>query len=62
MNKGWIWIKVDLNTDDTIAVADTQRELAEMCGVKEKTIRESISRAKKHGWRCCYMKIEDTDD
>ena len=54
------WIKVDLADDDRIlAVAESQRELAKICGVKESSIRELISRSKKHGWRCCYMKVED---
>lgn len=55
------WIKVDLKTDDIIAVADTQRELAKMCGVKETTIRQRISRAKRENGKCCYMKMEDDD-
>ena len=56
------WIKVDLYTDDILAVADTQRELAELCGVKKQSITQSISRAKRRGIRCCYMKMEDDDN
>ena len=37
--------------------ADSQKELAELCGVKEKSIRETMSRARKRNWRCCYLKI-----
>ena len=59
-----MWAKVDIysETEDILAVADTQRELAEMCGVKEKSIRESISRAKRRGMRCSYIKIENLED
>ena len=57
-----LWMKVDLKDDEIpLAVADTQRQLAAICGVKEKTIKESISRAKKHGWRCCYVKVEEEE-
>ena len=56
------WIKIDLKTDEIVAVADTQRELAKICGVKEPTIRQSISRAKRMGMKCCYMKVEDEDE
>lgn len=55
------WIKVDLKTDEIVAVADTQRELAKICGVKEETIRQRISRAKKSGGKCCYMRMEDDE-
>ena len=58
----WAKIDIDSETEDILAVADTQRELAEMCGVKEKSIRESISRAKRMGMRCSYIKIENLED
>ena len=58
-----IWMKVDLkNNEEPLAVADSQRELAKLCGVKESTIRESICRAKKRGWKCRYIKIEDIEE
>lgn len=61
--KGYFWIKVDLDNDDHIlAVADTQKELAELCGVKKESICQSISRAKREGWRCSYMRMEDDEE
>lgn len=60
--KGYFWIKIDLKTDETIAVADTQRELAEMLGVKKESIVQTISRAKRNGRPCGYMKIMEDDD
>ena len=58
-----LWMKIDLyNNDEPLAVADTQRELAELCGIKETSIRETMSRAKRRGWRCCYIKIEDDEE
>ena len=59
----YIWMKIDLkNNEEPLCVARYRSELAERCGVKEKTISESMSRAKKHGWRCCYIKMEDNDE
>lgn len=60
----YLWVKVDLNspTEDILAVADTQRELAKMCGVKETSLRQSYSKAQREGKPCCYMKIENLED
>lgn len=53
-----IWMLIDLNHDELpIEVADTARELAQICGVKEKTIIQSVSRAKRMGIRCRYVKV-----
>lgn len=57
-----MWAKIDLkNNEQILVVADTQGQLAIKCGVKCDSIRQSISRAKKHGWRCCYVKIEEEE-
>jgi len=62
-SKGYFWVKVNLKTDETIAVADTQRELAEMLGIKKESICQTISRAKRRNRPCGYMKImEDEND
>lgn len=62
-NKGYFWIRINPFTDETIAVADTQRELAEMLGVKKESICQTISRAKRTGRPCVYMKVmEDEED
>ena len=64
MMKKYLWVKIDIDseTEDILAVADSQRELAKMCGVKEKSIRETMSRAKRLGMKCCYIKIEDPEE
>ena len=55
-----LWAKIDLKDDERmIAVAGSQRELAKMLGIKEKSIREHRSRAKRLGGKCCYIKVED---
>lgn len=62
MNK-YIWMKVDLNDDERpLVVADTSGQLAIKCGVKSESIIQSISRARKHGWRCCYVKVEEDEN
>ena len=41
-----------------ICIADTQRELAEMIGVKEDTIRSVMSRCRKNGRKCRYVRVD----
>ena len=41
-----------------VAVADSVRELAYVVGVKENTVCNIMSRAKKRGGRCKYIKVE----
>lgn len=57
----WICISQD-EYELPIAVADTQRELAEMVGVKKESIRTEFSKW-KHGFRnsCRYRKVEIDD-
>ena len=63
MGDDHFWVRVNLYTDEIEAVADTQRELARLCGVKTESIRQTMSRAKHEGRRCIYLKImEDEDD
>ena len=55
----YIWMKVDLNNnEEPLVVADTAGQLAIKCGVRVESIRQSRSRAKKNGWRCCWVKVE----
>lgn len=62
-SKGYFWIRINPLTDETIAVADTQRELAEMLGIKTESIAQTLSRAKRTGRPCVYMKVmEDEED
>ena len=63
MNNRSIWMQVDLkNGEIPIIIAYSAEELAEKCGVKVTSIFESRSRAKKHGWRCQYVKVEEDDE
>ena len=53
-------MKVDLkNNEEPIYIAYSRYELSQLCGVKERSISENMSRAKKRGWRCCYVKVEN---
>ena len=59
----YLWMKIDLyNNEMPLAVADSQREMAKILGVKESSIREERSRAKRLGRPCCYIKVEDKED
>ena len=59
----YIWMKVDINNnEEPLAVAGSQRELAKILGIKEESIRQQRSRAKRLGQRCSYVKVEDNED
>lgn len=45
------------NKDNIVATGSTVRELAVCLGVKEKSINETMSRAKRLGTKCKYIKI-----
>lgn len=44
-----------------LVVADSVEELAELCGVKVRSIREYMSHSKKNGRRCKYIKVKVED-
>ena len=60
----FLWVKIDIDspTEDIIAVAGSRAELAKILGVKPKSISEDMSRAKREGLRCSYLKIENPKD
>ena len=45
-----------------LAVADSAKELADMCGVMEHTIYTMISHAKLNGNFCQYVRVEVDED
>lgn len=59
----YIWMKV---TDDEyefpVQMADTQRELAELCGVRRASIASAIGKSRKRKHRCCYVRVEIDDE
>lgn len=40
-----------------LAVADTTRELSALIGVREDAIRSAMSKARKRGSKCRYVKV-----
>lgn len=45
-----------------LAVAYSVRELAELRGMKENTIRNAMHRARINGRKCRFIKVEVEDD
>lgn len=55
----YYWMLVTLDDYELpLAVAETREELAEMIGVKPKSITEQLSRKKRKGKKCQYARIE----
>lgn len=66
MAKRIVWLRV---TDDDlqlpVAVADSSKELAELCGTTQDAIISAVSHAKRRGNRSRYVKVyieEDDND
>lgn len=61
-----IWMEVDLKNKElpTGRMATRARDLARMCGIEPKGVSNAISRAKRTGKRCRYVKvvIEEEDN
>ena len=52
-----VWMKIDLkNKELPTAIADSAKELADMCGVSETTVVSAASRA-AHGYKNRYVKV-----
>ena len=58
-----IWMKV---SDDEYElpelVADTQAELARLCGVQRASIASALVKARKSGWRSTYAHVHIEED
>lgn len=53
-----IWMEVDLwNKELPMKIADSAEELAELCGVKESTIRAAATKGKYGRSRQKYLKV-----
>lgn len=61
-----LFMEVDLKNKElpTGRMATKARDLARMCGIEPKGVSNAISRAKRKGTRCRYVKvvIEEGDD
>ena len=52
-----VWMEIDIkNNELPLKIADSAKELADLCGVKEITVISSASRAKK-GCKSRYVKV-----
>ena len=64
-DEGWSWgrlaKKFEVSREEMhkdVDVSLTTRELAEMIGVKEDTIRSVMSRCRKSGRKCRYVRVD----
>ena len=62
--KQYLWLKVSNDKYELpLAVADTARELAALCGVRLCAVNMGVYRAEKYGWESQYKRIEvDPED
>ena len=58
-----IWMKVTRDEYEfPLMIADSQKELAIMCGVRRQSIAWAICKAREKGHRCSYVKVEIEED
>ena len=58
-----LWLKVTADKYEfPIKIAETQKELAIMCGVKRASIARQICKAREKGHRCSYVRVEVEED
>lgn len=62
-----LWMEVDLKNKElpTGRMATRARDLARICGIEPKGVSNAISRAKRTGKRCRYVKVvleEENDE
>ena len=62
-----LWMEVDLKNKElpTGRMATKARDLARICGIEPKGVSNAISRAKRNGTRCRYVKVvleEENDE
>ena len=58
-----LWMKVsDDEYELPLIVTTSAMMLAEKLGGKESTIKSAVSKCKKNGWRCSYVRVEVEDD
>lgn len=58
----FVYCMLDTDFDAVVLSADSIQELADKAGVKRATIDSTMSRAKKRGTRCKYIRICIKDD
>lgn len=59
----FVWLKVTPDRYELpVAVADTGKELARICGVSENNVYNTMTKARKLGHRCKYIRVEVEED
>ena len=54
-----IWMQVSADKYEfPLLIAESQKELAMLCGVQRATIASAIGKAKRKGHKCQYVKVE----
>ena len=58
-----LWMKVTADEYEfPLMIADSQKELAMMCGINRSSIAHAISKARDKGHRCSYVRVEIEED
>lgn len=56
------YMYLDENYDLPLIIAETAREMAEKRGIKKQSVYQIISKAKRLGYKCRYVVVDDDDE
>ena len=56
------YMYLDKNYDLPLIIAESAREMAEKRGIKRDSVYEIISKAKRLGYRCRYIVVDEEDE
>ena len=56
------YMYLDENYDLPLIIAESAREMAEKRGIKKSSVYQIISKARRLGYRCRYVVVDDEDD
>lgn len=56
------YMYLDENYDLPLIIAESAREMAEKRGIKRDSVYEIISKARRLGYRCRYVVVDDDDE
>ena len=58
----FVWLKVSADKYELpLAVANTGEELARVCGVSPNNVYSTMTKAKRLGHKCKYIRVEITE-
>ena len=56
------YMYLDKNYDLPLIIAESAKEMAEMRGIKRDSVYETLSKARRLGYRCRYIVVDEEEE